>query len=48
MKVAAYVAQRIRSIADSYDGVKFNEDIRKLQEPMAIAKQKAKESPGRS
>lgn len=40
MKVAAYIAQTINSLANSFDEIRFNEDIQRLREMIEKAKKR--------
>jgi hypothetical protein len=41
IKIASYVAQTIKSLADSYDEVRFNEQMKELEQLIEQAKKRA-------
>ena len=40
-KLAAYICQTLNRVLDSYDAVRFNEDVERLKRLMEIVKKKA-------
>lgn len=44
MKISAYIAQTINSLAKSFDEVRFNEDIQRLRDMIERAKKRAGEA----